>query len=110
MAKEAAKEALEKYAQEGENFLLKNFRNKVLSNMFKKIMYALLKDCSFKGLQAIRCATEGGSQINTGVITAKKAELEKNRAINRSATVSGFHNGTNGRPKKDGTKTLTGAL
>lgn len=76
MAKEAAKEALEKYAQEGENFLLKNFRNKVLSNMFKKIMYALLKDCSFKGLQAIRCATEGGSQINTGVITAKKAELE----------------------------------
>lgn len=77
MAKEAAKEALEKYAQEGENFLLKNFRNKVLSNMFKKIMYALLKDCSFKGLQAIRCATEGGSQINTGVITAKKAELEK---------------------------------
>lgn len=77
MAKEAAKEALEKYAQEGENFLLKKFRNKVLSNMFKKIMYALLKDCSFKGLQAIRCATEGGSQINTGVITAKKAELEK---------------------------------
>ncbi|ELI6862239.1 type III secretion system translocon protein [Salmonella enterica] len=77
MAKEAAKEALEKYAQEGENFLLKKFRDKVLSNMFKKIMYALLKDCSFKGLQAIRCATEGGSQINTGVITAKKAELEK---------------------------------
>ncbi|EAB9749528.1 type III secretion system translocon protein [Salmonella enterica subsp. salamae] len=77
MAKEAAKEALEKYAQEGENFLLKKFRNKVLSTMFKKIMYALLKDCSFKGLQAIRCATEGGSQINTGVITAKKAELEK---------------------------------
>ncbi|ECF5954785.1 type III secretion system translocon protein [Salmonella enterica subsp. salamae] len=77
MAKEAAKEALEKYAQEGENFLLKKFRNKVLSYMFKKIMYALLKDCSFKGLQAIRCATEGGSQINTGVITAKKAELEK---------------------------------
>ncbi|EBW4677050.1 type III secretion system translocon protein [Salmonella enterica subsp. salamae] len=77
MAKEAAKEALEKYAQEGENFLLKKFRNKVLSNMFKKIMYALLKDCSFKGLQAIRCATEGGSQVNTGVITAKKAELEK---------------------------------
>ncbi|EBX9237311.1 pathogenicity island 2 effector protein SseC [Salmonella enterica] len=77
MAKEAAKEALEKYAQEGENFLLKNFRNKVLFNMFKKIMYALLRDCSFKGLQAIRCVTEGGSQINTGVITAKKAELEK---------------------------------
>ncbi|EDV0260408.1 type III secretion system translocon protein [Salmonella enterica subsp. salamae] len=77
IAKEAAKEALEKYAQEGENFLLKKFRNKVLSNMFKKIMYALLKDCSFKGLQAIRCATVGGSQINTGVITAKKAELEK---------------------------------
>lgn len=77
MAKEAAKEALEKYAQEGENFLLKEFRNKVLWNMFKKILYALLRDCSFKGLQAIRCVTEGGSQINTGVITAKKAELEK---------------------------------
>lgn len=77
MAKEAAKEALEKYAQEGEKFLLKEFRNKVLFNMFKKIMYALLRDCSFKGLQAIRCVTEGGSQINTGVITAKKAELEK---------------------------------
>ncbi|MEM0568655.1 type III secretion system translocon protein [Salmonella enterica] len=77
MAKEAAKEALEKYAQEGENFLLKKFRNKVLSNMFKKIMYALLRDCSFKGLQAIRCATEGGNQINTGVIKAEKAKLEK---------------------------------
>ncbi|HCL5073212.1 TPA: type III secretion system translocon protein [Salmonella enterica] len=77
MAKDAAKEALEKYAQEGGNFLLKNFRNKVLFNMFKKIMYALMRDCSFKGLQAIRCATEGGNQINTGVITAKKAELEK---------------------------------
>ncbi|HCM1942396.1 TPA: type III secretion system translocon protein [Salmonella enterica subsp. salamae serovar 30:g,m,s:e,n,x] len=77
MAKEAAKEALEKYAQEGEKFLLKEFRNKVLFNMFKKIMYALLRDCSFKGLQAIRCVTEGGNQINTGVITAKKAELEK---------------------------------
>ncbi|EKT7565852.1 type III secretion system translocon protein [Salmonella enterica] len=77
MAKEAAKEALEKYAQEGENFLLKKFRNKVLSNMFKKIMYALLQDCSFKGLQAIRCATEGGNQINTGVIKAEKAKLEK---------------------------------
>ncbi|EDW2791204.1 type III secretion system translocon protein [Salmonella enterica] len=77
MAKEAAKEALEKYAQEGEKFLLKEFRNKVLFNMFKKIMYALLRDCSFKGLQAIRCVTEGGSQINTGVITAKKAELER---------------------------------
>lgn len=77
MAREAAKEALEKYAQEGEIFLLKNFRNKVLFNMFKKIMYALLKDCSFKGLQAIRCATEGGSQINTGVIKAEKAKIEK---------------------------------
>lgn len=40
-------------------------------------MYALLKDCSFKGLQAIRCATEGGSQINTGVIKAEKAKIEK---------------------------------
>ncbi len=40
-------------------------------------MYALLRDCSFKGLQAIRCATEGGNQINTGVINAKKAQLEK---------------------------------
>ncbi|ECL1759319.1 type III secretion system translocon protein [Salmonella enterica] len=77
MAREAAKEALEKYAQEGEIFLLKNFRNKVLFNVFKKIMYALLKDCSFKGLQAIRCATEGGSQINTGVIKAEKAKIEK---------------------------------
>lgn len=77
MAKEAAKEALEKYAQEGEKFLLKEFRNKVLFNMFKKIMYALLRDCSFKGLQAIRCATEGGNQINTGVIKAEKAKLEK---------------------------------
>lgn len=77
MAKEAAKEALEKYAQEGGKFLLKKFRNKVLSNMFKKIMYALLRDCSFKGLQAIRCATEGGNQINTGVIKAEKAKLEK---------------------------------
>ncbi|EAY9561839.1 type III secretion system translocon protein [Salmonella enterica] len=77
MAKEAAKEALEKYAQEGEKFLLKEFRNKVLFNMFKKIMYALLRDCSFKGLQAIRCATEGGSQINTGVIKAEKAKIER---------------------------------
>ncbi|EAA7242496.1 type III secretion system translocon protein [Salmonella enterica subsp. salamae] len=77
MAKEAIKEALEKCAQEGEIFLLKNFRNKVLFNIFKKIMYALLRDCSFKGLQAIRCATEGGNQINTGVINAKKAQLEK---------------------------------
>ncbi|EBS7635000.1 type III secretion system translocon protein [Salmonella enterica] len=77
MAKEAAKEALEKYAQEGGKFLLKNFRNKVLWNMFKKILYALLSDCSFKGLQAIRCATEGANQINTGVIKAEKAKLEK---------------------------------
>ncbi|EAW1721347.1 type III secretion system translocon protein [Salmonella enterica subsp. indica] len=77
MAKEAAKEALEKYAQEGGKFLLKNFRNKVLWNMFKKILYALLSDCSFKGLQAIRCATEGGNQINTGVIKVEKAKLEK---------------------------------
>ncbi len=77
MAKEAAKEALEKYAQEGENFLSKNFRNKVLFNMFKKIMSALLRDCSFKGLQAIRCAAEGGNQINTGVIKVEKAKLEK---------------------------------
>ncbi|HAK2057393.1 TPA: type III secretion system translocon protein [Salmonella enterica] len=77
MAKEAAKEALEKYAQEGGKFLLKNFRNKVLWNMFKKILYALLRDCSFKGLQAIRCATEGASQTNTGVINAEKTKLEK---------------------------------
>ncbi|EKH2048356.1 type III secretion system translocon protein [Salmonella enterica] len=77
MAKEAAKEALEKCAQEGEKFLLKNFRNKVLFNMFKKIMSALLSDCSFKGLQAIRCATEGGNQTNAGVIKAAKAKLEK---------------------------------
>ncbi|ECI0415803.1 type III secretion system translocon protein [Salmonella enterica subsp. salamae] len=77
MAKDAAKEALEKYAQEGGNFLLKNFRNNVLFNMFKKIMYALMRDYSFKGLQAIRCATEGGNQINSGVIKAEKAKLEK---------------------------------
>ncbi|ECC1691556.1 type III secretion system translocon protein [Salmonella enterica subsp. salamae] len=77
MAKEAAKEALEKYAQEGENFLSKSFRNKVLFNIFKKIMSALMRDCSFKGLQAIRCATEGGNQINTGVIKVVKAKLEK---------------------------------
>lgn len=77
MAKEAAKEALEKYAQEGENFLLKNFRNKLLWNMFKKILYALLRDCSFKGLQAIRCATEGANQVNTGMVNADKAKLEK---------------------------------
>ncbi|MGC3852864.1 type III secretion system translocon protein [Salmonella enterica] len=77
MAKEAAKEALEKYAQEGGNPLLKNFRNKVLWNMFKKILYALLSDCSFKGLQAIRCATEGANQMNTGMVNADKAKLEK---------------------------------
>ncbi|EDS5245822.1 type III secretion system translocon protein [Salmonella enterica subsp. enterica serovar Essen] len=77
MAKEAAKEALEKCAQEGGKFLLKNFRNKVLFNMFKKILYALLSDCSFKGLQAIRCATEGASQMNTGMVNADKAKLEK---------------------------------
>ncbi|EDW2657202.1 type III secretion system translocon protein [Salmonella enterica] len=77
MAKEAAKEALEKYAQEGGKFLLKNFRNKVLWNMFKKILYALLRDCSFKGLQAIRCATEGANQMNTGMVNAEKAKLEK---------------------------------
>ncbi|EAW2982126.1 type III secretion system translocon protein [Salmonella enterica] len=77
MAKEAAKEALEKYAQEGEKFLLKNFRNKVLWNMFKKILYALLRDCSFKGLQAIRCATEGASQMNTGMVNTEKAKIEK---------------------------------
>ncbi|EBO5570694.1 type III secretion system translocon protein [Salmonella enterica] len=77
MAKEAAKEALEKYAQERGKFLLKNFRNKVLWNMFKKILYALLSDCSFKGLQAIRCATEGANQMNTGMVNADKAKLEK---------------------------------
>ncbi|HAK4554950.1 TPA: SPI-2 type III secretion system translocon protein SseC [Salmonella enterica] len=77
MAKEAAKEALEKCAQEGGKFLLKNFRNKVLWNMFKKILYALLRDCSFKGLQAIRCATEGASQMNTGMVNTEKAKLEK---------------------------------
>ncbi|EBQ8981000.1 type III secretion system translocon protein [Salmonella enterica subsp. enterica serovar Albany] len=77
MAKEAAKEALEKYAQEGGKFLLKNFRNKVLWNMFKKILYALLRDCSFKGLQAIRCATEDANQMNTSMVNTEKAKLEK---------------------------------
>ncbi|HBX1337490.1 TPA: SPI-2 type III secretion system translocon protein SseC [Salmonella enterica] len=77
MAKEAAKEALEKCVQEGGKFLLKEFRNKVLFNMFKKILYALLRDCSFKGLQAIRCATEGASQMNTGMVNTEKAKIEK---------------------------------
>lgn len=77
MAKEAAKEALEKCVQEGGKFLLKKFRNKVLFNMFKKILYALLRDCSFKGLQAIRCATEGASQMNTGMVNTEKAKIEK---------------------------------
>ncbi|ECG7333379.1 SPI-2 type III secretion system translocon protein SseC [Salmonella enterica subsp. enterica serovar Agona] len=77
MAKEAAKEALEKCAQGGGKFLLKNFRNKVLWNMFKKILYALLSDCSFKGLQAIRCATEGANQMNTGMVNTEKAKIEK---------------------------------
>lgn len=40
-------------------------------------MNALLRDCSFKGLQAIRCVTEGGNQINTGVVKVEKAKLEK---------------------------------
>ncbi|EAR9443804.1 pathogenicity island 2 effector protein SseC, partial [Salmonella enterica] len=31
----------------------------------------------FKGLQAIRCVTEGGNQINTGVVKVEKAKLEK---------------------------------
>ncbi|ELR6311544.1 type III secretion system translocon protein [Salmonella enterica subsp. enterica serovar Rissen] len=75
--KAMAKEALEKCAQEGGKFLLKNFRNKVLWNMFKKILYALLSDCSFKGLQAIRCATEGANQMNTGMVNTEKAKLEK---------------------------------
>ncbi|EEF8189961.1 SPI-2 type III secretion system translocon protein SseC [Salmonella enterica] len=77
MAKEAAKEALEKCVQEGGKFLLKKLRNKVLFNMFKKILYALLRDCSFKGLQAIRCATEGASQMNTGMVNTEKAKIEK---------------------------------
>ncbi|KCU92372.1 pathogenicity island 2 effector protein SseC [Salmonella enterica subsp. enterica serovar Cerro str. FSL R8-0235] len=56
---------------------VENFRNKVLWNMFKKILYALLSDCSFKGLQAIRCATEGASQMNTGMVNTEKAKIEK---------------------------------
>ncbi|MCQ9623438.1 type III secretion system translocon protein [Salmonella enterica subsp. enterica] len=70
-------DALQKYAQEGDTFPSNNFRNKVLSNMFKKILYALLRDCSFKGLQAIRCATEGANQMNTGMVNTEKAKLEK---------------------------------
>ncbi|VEA47379.1 pathogenicity island 2 effector protein SseC [Salmonella enterica subsp. arizonae] len=77
MVKEAAKEALEKCAQEGEKFLLKNIRKQILVNVFKKIMSALLRDCSCKSLQAIRCATEGGNQTNAGVIKTEKAKLEK---------------------------------
>lgn len=77
MAKEAAKEALEKYVQGKKNFLLDDFRNKVLSKIFKKIMYVLIRDHSFKSLQAIRCATEGGNQVNAGVIKTEKAKFEK---------------------------------
>ncbi|EAW2113089.1 type III secretion system translocon protein [Salmonella enterica subsp. enterica] len=77
MAKEAAKEALEKYMQKEEKLLLDDFRKKVLSKIFKKIIYALIRDYSFKSLQAIRCATEGGNQANAGVIKIEKAKLEK---------------------------------
>ncbi|HCL5353377.1 TPA: type III secretion system translocon protein [Salmonella enterica] len=77
MTKEAAKEALEKYMQKGEKFLLDDFRKKVLSKIFKKIICALIRDYSFKSLQAIRCATEGGNQANAGVIKIEKAKLEK---------------------------------
>ncbi|HCL4432662.1 TPA: type III secretion system translocon protein [Salmonella enterica] len=77
MAKEAAKEALEKYMQKKEKFLLDDFRKKVLSKISKKIIYALIRDYSFKSLQAIRCATEGGNQANAGVIKIEKAKLEK---------------------------------
>ncbi|EOF6508913.1 type III secretion system translocon protein [Salmonella enterica] len=77
MAKEAAKEALEKYMQKEEKLLLDDFRKKVLSKLFKKIIYALIRDYSFKSLQAIRCATEGGNQANAGVIKIEKTKLEK---------------------------------
>ncbi|MGU6744062.1 type III secretion system translocon protein [Salmonella enterica subsp. houtenae serovar 6,7:z4,z24:-] len=77
MAKEAAKEALEKYMQKEEKLLLDDFRKKVLSKIFKKIICALIRDYSFKSLQAIRCATEGGNQANAGVIKIDKAKLEK---------------------------------
>ncbi|ECJ2543578.1 type III secretion system translocon protein [Salmonella enterica subsp. arizonae] len=77
MAKEAAKEALEKYMQKEEKLLLDDFRKKVLSKIFKKIIYALIRDYSFKSLQAIRCATEGGNQANAGVIKIEKTKLEK---------------------------------
>ncbi|EAP1211939.1 type III secretion system translocon protein [Salmonella enterica] len=77
MTKEAAKEALEKYMQKEEKLLLDDFRKKVLSKIFKKIICALIRDYSFKSLQAIRCATEGGNQANAGVIKIDKAKLEK---------------------------------
>ncbi|MCR5947494.1 type III secretion system translocon protein [Salmonella enterica subsp. houtenae] len=77
MTKEAAKEALEKYMQKEEKLLLDDFRKKVLSKIFKKIICALIRDYSFKSLQAIRCATEGGNQANAGVIKIEKAKLEK---------------------------------
>ncbi|EAU7887262.1 type III secretion system translocon protein [Salmonella enterica] len=77
MAKEAAKEALEKYMQKEEKLLLDDFRKNVLSKIFKKIIYALIRDYSFKSLQAIRCATEGGNQANAGVIKIEKTKLEK---------------------------------
>lgn len=77
MAKEAAKEALEKYMQKEEKLLLDDFRKKVLSKIFKKTICALIRDYSFKSLQAIRCATEGGNQANAGVIKIDKAKLEK---------------------------------
>ncbi|EBO8050603.1 pathogenicity island 2 effector protein SseC, partial [Salmonella enterica] len=47
MAKEAAKEALEKYMQKEEKLLLDDFRKKVLSKIFKKIICALIRDYSF---------------------------------------------------------------
>ncbi|EKI7050225.1 type III secretion system translocon subunit SctE, partial [Salmonella enterica] len=60
-----------------EKFLLDDFCKKVLSKIFKKIICALIRDYSFKSLQAIRCATEGGNQANAGVIKIDKAKLEK---------------------------------
>ncbi len=76
MAKEAAKKPGKMCARRWK-VPVKKFRNKVLFNMFKKILYALLRDCSFKGLQAIRCATEGASQMNTGMVNTEKAKIER---------------------------------
>ncbi|ECG8588931.1 type III secretion system translocon protein [Salmonella enterica subsp. salamae] len=79
IAKAAAKEALEKFAQKGGEFVFAEFRKQLLTNLLKKIISALVKDClfSFKALQAVRFTAEGCNQLNSGVIGVEKAKLEK---------------------------------